>query len=300
MHKYLEMSYNPSMTFIDPTTWYTLDEAYQNELSSDLDLEHIRLLTQTVTAAPARRALLQALRLGDHKRALDLGSGFGPAAFELAALGVDQVQGVDNDAAAIATAQRVHSSLDDWIRPGCKVDFQVMDATALNLEDATFDLVTSFLLYQHVDDPHALTKEAWRVLESGGIFCAVEVDNGLSVIYPEPSEAVTRLEAAYDRLAREKGGDRLIGRKLSTMMENQGFNIEAVLVLPNAAHGPSRPSDLGRQLDLERLMLVADSIVEQGILTREEFDEYMSIYAEEEASSRFRLETLIAAVGRKP
>ena len=127
----------------------------------------------------------------------------------------------------------------------------------------------------------------------------VEVDNGLSVIYPEPSEAVTRLEAAYDSLAHHKGGDRLIGRKLSTMMENQGFNIEAVLVLPNAAHGPSRPSDLGRQLDLERLILVSDSIVEKGILTREEFDEYMSIYAEEETSTRFRLETLIAAVGRK-
>ncbi len=287
------------MTFIDPDTWSALDAAYQNELSSDLDLEHIRLLTQTVTAAPARRALLQALRLGDHKRALDLGSGFGPAVFELAAIGVPSICGVDNDSAAIATARRVHSSLDGWIRPGCEVEFKEMNAAALSFEDSTFDLVTSFLLYQHVDDPYALTAEAWRVLESGGIFCVVEVDNGLSVIYPEPSEAVTRLEAAYDSLAHHKGGDRLIGRKLSTMMENQGFNIEAVLVLPNAAHGPSRPSDLGRQLDLERLILVSDSIVEKGILTREEFDEYMSIYAEEETSTRFRLETLIAAVGRK-
>ncbi len=293
------MRYNPSMTFIDPGIWSTLDTAYQNELSSDLDLEHIRLLTQTVASAPARRALLQALRLGDHKKALDLGSGFGPAVFELAAIGVPSIYGIDTDSAAIAVAQHVHSSLDGWIPPSCTLEFKEMNATALNFEDATFDLVTSFLLYQHVDDPYALTAEAWRVLERGGIFCAVEVDNGLSVIYPEPSEAVTRLEAAYDSMAHHKGGDRLIGRKLSTMMENQGFNIEAVLVLPNAAHGPSRPSDLGRQLDLERIMLAGDSIVEQGILTREEFDEYISIYAEEETSTRFRLETLIAAVGHK-
>ncbi|MHB8263614.1 MAG: class I SAM-dependent methyltransferase [Acidimicrobiales bacterium] len=288
------------MSFKETDSWSDLDGAFQNELSSDLDLEHIRLLTQTVTSATGRRALMQALRLGDRKHALDLGTGFGPVVFELAALGVADLCGVDNDQTAISAARRINASLQDWISDGCNVAFEEGDATGLRFDDSSFDLVTSFLLYQHVDNPLGLTAEAWRVLEKGGLFCAVEVDNGLSVMYPEPSEAVTRLEAAYDRLASRKGGDRLIGRKLSTMLDNQGFNIEAILVLPNAAHGPSRPGDLGRQLDLERLMIARDDIVGAGILTSEEMEEYLSIYAAEETSIRFRLETLIAVVGQKP
>ena len=288
------------MPLQETDAWSELDSAFQNELSSDLDLEHIRLLTQTVTSAPGRRALLQALQLGDRKHMLDLGTGFGPVVFELAALGVNDLCGVDNDQTALSAARRITTSLQAWMPDGCNVRFDEGDATDLQFDNASFDLVTSFLLYQHVDDPLGLTAEAWRVLENGGLFCAVEVDNGLSVMYPEPSEAVTRLEEAYDRLASSKGGDRLIGRKLSTMLDNQGFNIAAILVLPNAAHGPSRPGDLGRQLDLERLMIARDGIVGAGLLTSDEMDEYMSIYAAEEASIRFRLETLIAVVGQKP
>ncbi len=288
------------MPIKEATDWDALDTAFRAEQGADLDIAHAHLLSQTQAAAAGRRILLQALHLERHANALDIGTGFGPVAFELAGLGVGAVTGVDNDTLCVETARRIAVSLRNWLPEGASVAFEEADGASLPFGDASFDLVTSFLLYQHISDPRAVTAEAWRVLCSGGLFCVAEVDNGLAVVYPETSAAASKLEAAYDALYEKRLGDRLVGRKLSTYLDNQGFSIEAVLVLPNAAHGPSRRNDFGRQMDLERLMLERDGIVSQGIMSADELNDALAVYADEEASARFRLETLIAVVGRKP
>jgi ubiquinone/menaquinone biosynthesis C-methylase UbiE len=90
-------------------------------------------------------------------RVLDAGCGEGRLPRDLKRLGY-QVVGVDGSATLIAAAR-----LAD---PGGR--YEVADAAALPLPDASVDLVTAFLSFQDVDDVDGAFREAARVLIPGG------------------------------------------------------------------------------------------------------------------------------------
>lgn len=102
--------------------------------------------------------------------ALDLGTGPGKVAIELAARGADVV-GVDISAAQIASAKPQAAARG--VAERCR--FVVAPVEKTGLDDESFDLVTAGQCWTWFDHDAALA-EVRRVLKPGGIFCVAHYD----------------------------------------------------------------------------------------------------------------------------
>ncbi|HEX4223366.1 MAG TPA: methyltransferase domain-containing protein [Pseudonocardiaceae bacterium] len=122
----------------------------------------------------AKRTITRLLDLSPGLAVLDVGSGTGVDAIEVAkAVGVDgRVVGVDKSAAMVAEArQRAVAS-------GVPVEFVTGDAGALEFPDASFDRVRTERMLIHVVDPEAAVRELVRVTKPGGRVVASDIDGG--------------------------------------------------------------------------------------------------------------------------
>jgi SAM-dependent methyltransferase len=102
-----------------------------------------------------------ARRYCDGANVLDAGCGVGYGAAYLAEAAA-QVVGVDVSAEAIGYA-RAHYA-------GPRTSFEMMDVTALEFPDASFDVVCSFETLEHLREPPLAVHEAARVLRAGGAY----------------------------------------------------------------------------------------------------------------------------------
>ena len=104
------------------------------------------------------RVFLEFLAIEPHTRAVDVGSGLGILAAEVADSrpGV-RVVGVEWSSAQLAQA-----------RPCSGVDYLRADAHRLPVADQTFDLAYARYLLEHVSDPGVVLDEMRRVLRPGG------------------------------------------------------------------------------------------------------------------------------------
>jgi len=104
-------------------------------------------------------------RLPDRDTAIDVGTGDGAFLTELAAAGFTAIVGVEPSAAPIAAAA---PQVRPWIRHGTfrESDFAAGAAT----------LVTCFQTLEHLPDPAAFCRSAWRLLKPGGAVLLVGHD----------------------------------------------------------------------------------------------------------------------------
>jgi len=107
--------------------------------------------------------------LGDvnGKRILDIGSGHGNCALNLAKRG------------AIVTSIDISPELIDGCKRraannGLSVDFRVMNACELQFSEETFDSIVGFRTAHHLPDLKQFCLEAYRVLKKGGFIILVE------------------------------------------------------------------------------------------------------------------------------
>ncbi len=133
-------------------------------------------VTETIT--DLHRLVIERLDPQPGQRLLDLATGTGAVA-ELAAPTGAEVVGVDLAPALIEQAKERAAAR------GLDIDYRVGDAEALDLEDASFDLVTSTCGVMFAPDHQAVARELARVTKPGGRIALAcwTPDSGLAQVF---------------------------------------------------------------------------------------------------------------------
>jgi demethylmenaquinone methyltransferase/2-methoxy-6-polyprenyl-1,4-benzoquinol methylase len=137
-----------------------------------------------------RSYLVSRLEVGRQATVLDVASGTGAVAVEIASRYGARVIGVDQSAAMLEEARR---------RVGDGIELHEARAEALPFEDASFDALTFTYLLRYVDDPAATMRELARVVRPGGRVAMLE--------FAVPGNPLARISwEAYTRIGLPLGG----------------------------------------------------------------------------------------------
>jgi len=139
--------------------------------------------------AKARRSrILAALAIKSGAHVLDVGSGPGHQAYELAAVvgAGGMVTGVDSAESALDIARRRCSSL-------LNVTFELGDASNLPFPNATFDAAMSSQTFEYLQDVAGALSEMHRVLKPGGQVLIHDTDWGTTLWHTEDGARMDRI-----------------------------------------------------------------------------------------------------------
>jgi SAM-dependent methyltransferase len=170
-----------------------------------------------------RQAILEMLGLSRGERVVDIGTGPGLLAEEMARRVGEggAVLGVDSSDAMIEIAANRCRQLS-------QVRFEIADATSLPCEAATFDVAVSSQVLEYVPDVTVALDQLARVLRPGGRAIVVDTD-WASCVWACADEA--RMRRVLDAWDTHCPHPRL-PRVLAGLMRNAGFVDVAVSVLP--------------------------------------------------------------------
>jgi arsenite methyltransferase len=184
------------------------------------DDEVSRAVEQTYKTADVveqRRAIIAALELRPGERVLDIGSGPGFLAQEMAAAGA-RVHGVDPSP----------SMLDIARRRAPDVTFSEGTAIELAFADASFDVVVSTQVYEYVEDMAAELAEVRRVLVPGGRLLILDTDWDSIVWRSSDDERMARVLHAWDAHLVHRD----LPRYLPEWLAAAGFDLQRSAVVP--------------------------------------------------------------------
>jgi len=284
------------------TDWTRYDEVMARYLEDHEDLADRWLFHQTILTAASRRSLLGMLRAQPGWRTLDLGCGFGPIPLEMVGMLPVRAVGVDSDSEKINISNELGDQLmaAGWFQPGASVEFEIGDVYALQYPAGSFDLVSARFLFQHLTNPRAVVAEIARVIKPGGAVCIIDVDDALSATYPElPEELSSIVEAMYEVQGRN-GGDRCVGRKIASYLDEDGFVVSGVLVMAEAVFGSPLSDVAARRYLTDRINGARDQIIDAGILTEDAFDTSMAAIANASLPNHFMLGGHLAVLATRP
>ena len=169
------------------------------------------------TVANSAAYLLPHLRHG--QKLLDIGCGPATITADLARIvGPSNVTAVDFAEEAVAQARVTLAESG-----AAAVDVQLGDVYALDLPDATFDVVHTHQVLQHVPDPVTALAAMRRLCVPGGIVAARDADYAAFTWFPA-DPLLDRWLALYRRLARATGGEPDAGRRLLHWAREAGFS----------------------------------------------------------------------------
>lgn len=188
-----------------------------------------RLRNQALVVWPVEARWLTAHGLADGMNVLDVGCGPGFVTEQLAQLNPGgKTVGLEPDPELARLADTLFAS-----RPGISVHHGSLSGN--DLPESHFDFAYARFVMQHLAVPAEGLRGLYRLLKPGGMVVLADVDDGLTVLYPEPPELdqIMRLSEAVQAQA---GGDRRIGRKLPALLEEAGFSDVGFDVLPFTSH----------------------------------------------------------------
>ena len=169
----------------------------------------------------SNRAFVEFLRVPSGSQVLEVGSGLGLLAVDVASAAVGvQVVGLEQAATQIAAAAP---------HPG--VRYVQGDAHRLEFGDGTFDLAYARYLLEHVTDPATVLREMKRVVRQDGRVVACENDISLLRVDP-PCAAFDSVWKAFQEHQQRLGGDSRIGRRLYRLFRDAGFSRIELSVQP--------------------------------------------------------------------
>lgn len=180
--------------------------------------------TPEATAFMARRNLdshgfflAPLLQPGFH--VLDAGCGPGTITNDIAEwVFPGRVTGLDTSAGQIERAQRLSQG-----RELVNARFIHASAYAMPFEDASFDLVFSHALLEHLTEPQRVLREFHRVTRPGGFAAVCSPDWDHFQIAPYPPEVADAI-AAYRGLQENHGGNTQAGSMLARWTADAGFS----------------------------------------------------------------------------
>ncbi|MET0101182.1 MAG: methyltransferase domain-containing protein [Sedimenticola sp.] len=201
----------------------TKSGSYQLDSLSDPIKELSRLRSQGEMFKALEVNTLKKCGLEENHRVLELGCGPGFITKILAEVANQgELISVDNDPELLKLLEQ------EQIDPP-KNGFKIINASAtdLPLADNWADFTYARFLLQHVPSPEEIISEAFRCTKPGGLFCAVDSDDGLTTFFPDKPE-ISQLLLAAEKKQQGYGGDRFVGRKLFQLAHQAGFtNVKA-------------------------------------------------------------------------
>jgi len=183
----------------------------------------IEALYVTPEVVAQRRQVIQALDLAAGEHVLDIGSGPGLLAHDMAtAVGQNgRVCGIDVSPAMVAMAAK-RCTQQSW------AVFRAADAAQLPYPDDSFDAAVSTQVYEYLSDIPAALRELHRVLRPGGRAVILDTDYGSLVIHTEDTARMARVLSAWD----EHFVHASLPRTLSRQLREVGFSIRSRMAIP--------------------------------------------------------------------
>lgn len=183
----------------------------------------VEAMYKTEDAARRRRAVLEALAPKSGERVIDIGTGPGFLAQEIAdRVGpTGEVLGVDVSEPMLQLARARCTDL-------AQVRFESADATGLRAPDAHFDAASSVQVFEYIVDVEAALAEMFRVLLPGGRGAIVSTDWSTLAWNSSDDGRMQRIMRAFE----EHCAHQDLPRRLAPKLRSVGFQIVGAQVLP--------------------------------------------------------------------